>query len=119
MKNRLETTATTATTTATATATAATAITTTKCLPKAHVQSMRLKHVHFLVSRLQEHRHVEADQVPIQKRPVVGNGVAGNLVHAGAHGLFPERRRWTMGTRKKVRKKHAHHTQCTVTGDHS
>ena len=65
---------------------------------------MTLKQVRFLASRLQEHRHVEADQVPIKKRPVVGNGVAGDLVHAGAHGLFSERRRWTTGTREKVRK---------------
>lgn len=74
---------------------------------KAHAQRMLLKHVHRVASRLEEYRHVEADKVPVPERPIIGDGVAGNLINAGANRLdCGRRRRRTAGTREKVRNTH-------------
>ncbi len=37
---------------------------------------------------LEEHRYVEANQVPVLKWSVVGDSVTSYLVHAGAHRLL-------------------------------
>ena len=88
-----------------------------KCPRKAHAQRMQLKHVHHLASRLEEHRYVKADKVAVPKRPVVRDGVAGDLVDAGANRLDCGRQRRSAGTHEKVRKQK--HTQITQTHNHT
>ena len=90
-----------------------------KCPRKAHAQRMQLKHVHHLASRLEEHRYVKADKVAVPKRPVVRDGVAGDLVDAGANRLDCGRQRRSAGTHEKVRKQKNTHTQITQTHNHT